>query len=131
MGAAVIIPIVAAGMPLIMQIARPLVQLAEGLFGNGAGASKAKTVLDGLLSFLTPLATSGILQQPVPSPADLATIIEAVLAELKLTGQLPTPGSGVPQLTVTPAAPAQPASAILQGMQTARAVLDSLIQSVK
>jgi hypothetical protein len=94
--------------PLIASVATPLIKLAEAHFAPKTGASKMETVLQAVQAFLAPLATSGTIQQPVPSPAELQSIVEGVLGQLKATGQLPIAGSGA----VTPSTPANPTNSI-------------------
>jgi hypothetical protein len=102
--ATIAIPIVTTALgslgPLIANLAMPLIQLAEAHFAPKTGSSKMETVLQTLQAFLTPLASSGTIQQPVPAQTELQSIVEGVLAVLKtIPGALPAPGSGA---TVTP-----------------------------
>ena len=111
--AAAVIPIALSIFPLIAAISTPLIQLAQTHLPK---SSRMQAVLTGLLSFLNPLATSGALQQAVPSEAELQPIIEGVLAQLKNTGQL------VPGLVTPPTA----ATNTDQGIAMAQSILTAI-----
>ena len=123
--------------PLIGKLGGVLINLAEAFLPKGTKMPMVVTTLQG---FLNALGTSGQLPQnaplALPTAVQIEQIMEGVLASMKATGMLVAPlsglvpdpiapGGGAPTFTVTP----PPASSILKSMQTARAVLDSLILS--
>lgn len=94
--ATIAIPIITTALgsfgPLIAKAASGLINVAEAFLPKG---SKLDPVLSGLEAFLAPLSTSGAIQQATPTTAQLTSIIEGVLAQMKATGTLAAPLSGI------------------------------------
>lgn len=83
--AAAIVPLVVNAISFIAPLLPPLISKVESAFGPRTGETKLETVLNGVKAILTPVATAGMVNG-VPSDAELKAAIEAVLAQMKITG---------------------------------------------
>jgi hypothetical protein len=97
--AAAVIPIIAAATPLLRPIIKGLISGAQRIFGhnNGTGATKAQTVIDAALTVAEKLATAGKIPGHLDA-AFIASLVEALVQEMKAAGELPTDGAptGIP-----------------------------------
>ena len=107
--ASTIIPIVEAAAatalgalgPLVAKAAAGLINVAEAYLPKG---TKLQAVLAGLSAFVTPLGGAGAVQQTTTfTQAELSAIIEGVLAQMKASGTLAPPLSGITLPVVPPA----------------------------
>ena len=91
--AAAAVPIITAAIPLLRPVIKGLISGVQRIFGhnNGTGPTKLNAVVDAAVTVAEKMATAG----KIPGQLDVATIasiVEAVVQEMKSSGELPSEG---------------------------------------
>lgn len=94
--AAAIVPVIAAAIPLLRPVIKGLISGVQRIFGHnqGQGPTKLQTVVNATMTVVEQMATAGKIPGHLDAAA-IASIVEAVVQEMKATGELP-PSEGQP-----------------------------------